>query len=209
MKTHRRVGVELHWFLNWAVDKLNFNASFCCFSCRTGAPGAQGVWRVPKLVGPISPDNFMGPRSPDNSVGPRIPDNFMGPRNSDILWAPEAVIILWGPEALIILKSALWALLPFWTQWCSPSIDVPPPTMRNRRINMCITSNFRYEAGFLSNLNYKRKSNLRNRKHARRNDFDLNSLINTDLSPISNYIKKVKVRQFLYTPEQVLRALEG
>jgi len=33
---------------------------FCCFSRRTGALGAQEASRVPNLVGPRSPDNFMG-----------------------------------------------------------------------------------------------------------------------------------------------------
>jgi hypothetical protein len=162
---HGRLGVQLRWFLHWAVDKLKVSVTLSLLQPQNGSLCLQGAWRVPNLVGPRNPDNFMRPSNPDNFMG-----RFVGPRalQDAVILTTDVPPPRWQAEFIIDVK-----------YWKGGTKDK----------DKYITSNLKHEAGVLCNLYYKMKINLRYRKHGRRNDFDRNLLMNLDLPSISNYTK--------------------
>lgn len=138
------------------------------------------------MVGPRSPDNFMGPSSSDNFMG-----HFVGP--TALL---DAVILTFNRCPTTAIRNRNYYRYKI--------LEAGP-----KGKNIYKTPNFRHEAGVLYNLCCERKTKFHYRKHGRRNDFDRNSLIKLDLSSISNDTKKLKSKQSMYRPEQVLRVLGG
>lgn len=141
---------------------------------------------VPNLVGPRSPDNFMGPSSSEKFMG-----RFVGPTA-----LIGAVILTFNRCSATAIRNRIYYRYKI--------LEAGP-----KGKNKYKTPNFRHEAGVLYNLFYERKTKFRYRKHGRRNDFGRNSLISLDLSHISNDTKKLKSKQPMYRPEQVLRVLGG